>query len=135
VDLNYYLAGLPNFLFYLAVGTISLVVVMFVYKLVTPHREVALVKEGNTAAAIAIAGVMIGLSLPIASASLNSVNLYDFALWALIGGLVQILAFFISSFLIGKLSNRITTGEISAGIYSAGFAIAFGILNAASMVP
>lgn len=129
------IVGFPPFLFYLAVGVALLLVVMTIYKAVTPHDEIKLIRENNAAAATGLAGGMIGLTLPIASASLNSVNLVDFVIWGAISCLVQIIAFIIASIFVPKLHARITEGHVSAGIYAGGFAIAFGILNAVSMVP
>jgi putative membrane protein len=40
----------------------------FVYQLVTPYHERDLIRQGNTAAAVALGGALIGYVLPLASA-------------------------------------------------------------------
>ena len=52
-----------------------------VYALVTPHKEVALVREGNAAAAVSFGGVLVGLALPLAASLAASVSLPEIALW------------------------------------------------------
>jgi len=54
------LAGLPAFLLYLALGLGLLGIFVAVYVGVTPYREIALIREGNTAAAISLSGAIVG---------------------------------------------------------------------------
>ena len=63
----------------------------------TPHRELTLIKGGNGAAVVGFLGAILGFSLPLASAAANSVSIVDFVLWAIIGAVVQIAAFFVAS--------------------------------------
>ncbi|MEM7567206.1 MAG: DUF350 domain-containing protein [Pseudomonadota bacterium] len=128
-----YVAGLPAFLAYFVAGTVILVVFASVYALATPHKELTLIKGGNGAAVLAYLGAILGFSLPLASAAANSVSVIDFILWALIGAVVQIAAFFVASATMSDLPGRITRGEMSAGAWAAGIALAVGILNAACM--
>lgn len=58
-----YVSGLPAFLAYFGTGTALIIVFALIYSLVTPHRELTLVREGNTAAATAFLGALVGLSL------------------------------------------------------------------------
>ncbi len=128
-----YVAGLPAFLAYFVSGTILLAAFAGVYALATPHKELTLIKAGNGAAVLAYLGAILGFSLPLASAAANSVSVIDFILWAVIGAVVQIIAFFIASATMKDLAGRITAGEIAAGGWAAGIALAVGILNAACM--
>ena len=34
------------------------------YALITPHREIRLIREGNAAAAVSFGGVLVGLAIP-----------------------------------------------------------------------
>ncbi|MEX6506738.1 DUF350 domain-containing protein [Jiella sp. M17.18] len=128
-----YVAGLPAFLAYFVLGLIFYALFAYAYTALTPHKEFALIRAGNPAAVTAFAGTILGFSLPLASAAANSVSIVDFVVWTVIGALVQILAFYVASATMPGLSERITRGEVAAGIWGGGVALAVGILNAACM--
>lgn len=128
-----YVSGLPAFLAYFGTGIILLVVFAAVYSLVTPQREITLMRTGNAAAATAFLGALLGFSLPLASAAANSVSLVDFVIWAVIGAVIQLLAFGLAALLQRGLAARITNGEGAAGLWAGGIALIVGLLNAACM--
>jgi len=128
-----YLAGVPAFLGYFAIGLVAYAVFTGVYTALTPHKEVELIRAGNLAAVTAFLGALLGFSLPLASAAAHSVSVIDFVLWAVIGTLAQILAYFVANFTMQRLHERITNGDIAAGLWGGGIALAVGILNAACM--
>jgi putative membrane protein len=128
-----YAAGLPAFLAYFGSGIVLLVVFAALYSLVTPQKELALVRSGNAAAATAFLGALLGFSLPLASAAANSVSLVDFVIWAAIGAIIQLLAFGFAVLFQKGLPARITQGEMSAGLWAGGIALVVGLLNAACM--
>lgn len=128
-----YVAGLPAFLAYFGTGIVLLVVFATLYSLVTPQKELVLLRAGNSAAATAYLGALVGFSLPLASAAANSVSIVDFVIWAVIGGLIQLLAFGLAASTQKELANRITGGEMAAGLWAGGVALTVGLLNAACM--
>lgn len=128
-----YLAGLPAFLTYFAVGLGCYGLFVAIYTALTPHKEAQLIREGNLAAIVAFLGALLGFSLPLASAAAHSVSLTDYVLWALIGIVVQVIAFYIANFTMKDLHTKITGGDVAAGIWGGGIAIVIGILNAACM--
>lgn len=128
-----YVAGLPAFLAYFGSGILLLFVFATLYSLVTPQKEITLVRSGNCAAAAAFLGALIGFSLPLASAAANSVSIIDFVIWAAIGAIIQLLAFGLAALLQKGLAARITGGEIAAGLWAGGLALVVGLLNAACM--
>jgi len=106
----------------------------FIYQRVTPYNERTLIREGNVAAAVALGGALIGYVLPLASALSHTVSLPEFAAWALLAGVIQIVSFiFVSRVLYRALAARIEAGELAAGIYLASVSIGVGLLNAACM--
>jgi putative membrane protein len=106
----------------------------FIYQRITPYHERELIRQGNTAAAVALGGALIGYVLPLASALSHTVSLPEFAAWALLAGLIQILSFVVVSRLLYKaLASRIEAGEMAAGVYVASISIGVGLLNAACM--
>ena len=128
-----YLAGIPAFLGYFAIGMIAFAVFTGVYTALTPHKEVELIRAGNLAAVTAFLGALLGFSLPLASAAANSVSVIDYVIWAVIGILALILAFFIANLTMQRLHEKITAGDVAAGLWGGGIALAVGILNAACM--
>lgn len=132
---NELLNGLLNFAIYFAVSLVLLVVFKFIYALVTPHDEWALIKEDqNVAASVAFGGAILGFALALASAASNSVSLVDFVIWGGVALVAQIFAFGVVRFgFMPKIVERVENNEISAGIMLAAISIAVGLLNAACM--
>lgn len=127
------LAGLPAFAAYFALAVVLLLLFIRLYTWVTPHDEFGLIRANNPAAAIAFAGAIIGFAWPLASAITHSMSLLDCAIWGGVALVVQVLTFIISSAALKQLPQRITRGELAAGMFSAGCSITVGMLNAACM--
>lgn len=127
-------AGALAFLLaFLVAGAFTLAFKML-YQFVTPYRERELIRQGNTAAAIALIGALIGYVLPLASALSHTATLLEFAAWAVVAGIVQVVAFTaVRMVALPDVKARIENGEVSVGIYLAGVAVAVGLLNAACM--
>lgn len=104
-----------------------------IYCKVTPYDELKLVRQGKLAPAISFGGAVIGFVLPLYSAISHSVSLVDMLIWALIAMLVQILVFSLVRLFFKELASHIEEGQLAAATLLAVFAIAIGILNAASM--
>ncbi|CAM3835469.1 DUF350 domain-containing protein [Vreelandella rituensis] len=137
-NLGLYLSGLPAFFAYLATAAIMLVLFMMAYSKITPHKEWALIREGNAAAATAFAGAILGFTIPLYSAMANSVGFIDFILWGIVAFFVQLVTFFAIKGVLRRqgesLSTHIADNHIAYGILSGAIAVAIGLLNAASMV-
>ena len=127
------LLGLTNFVIYFGLSLVALLLFKFLYTLVTPYDEWALVKNQNSAAACALSGAVIGFSIALGSAATNSVSIVDFAVWAVVALVAQIVAFFVVRMFMPLISQRIQDNEIPAGIVLGAVSIAIGILNAASL--
>lgn len=126
--------GATAFLIAFAAAIVFFSAFKFLYQMVTPYHERDLIRQGNTAAAVALGGALIGYVLPLASALSHTVSLPEFAAWALLAGVIQILAFIVVSRVLYKaLAARIEAGELAAGVYLASISIGVGLLNAACM--
>ncbi|HWQ85152.1 DUF350 domain-containing protein [Brevundimonas sp.] len=126
--------GAISFIIAFAAAVLFFGAFKFVYQQVTPYHERDLIRQGNTAAAIALGGALIGYVLPLASALSQTVSLPEFAAWALLAGVIQILSFIVVSRILYKaLAARIEAGEVAAGVYLASISIGVGLLNAACM--
>ena len=127
------LTGLPAFAAYFALAVVLLLLFVRIYTWVTPHDEFGLIRANNSAAAVAFAGAVIGFAWPLASAITHSMSLLDCAIWGGMALVVQVLTFLLSSAVLKQLPQRITQGEVAAGVFSAACSVAVGILNAACM--
>jgi putative membrane protein len=126
--------GATAFIIAFVAAVVFFVAFKFIYQLVTPYHERDLIRQGNSAAAVALGGALIGYVLPLASALSHTVSLPEFAAWALLAGVIQIVSFIVvSRFVYKALAARIEAGELAAGIYLASISIGVGLLNAACM--
>ena len=127
------LSGLPAFLSYFATAIGLLTLFLTVYVFITPYREIALIREGNAAAAASLGGAVLGFVLPLASAIAHSVSLLDMAVWGLIALLIQLLVYGAGRLLLPGLARDIPAGRVASGAFMGALALAIGILNAACM--
>ncbi|WP_312785423.1 DUF350 domain-containing protein [Brevundimonas sp.] len=126
--------GAISFLIAFAAAGAFTLAFKLIYQWVTPYHERTLIREGNPAAAIALGGALIGYVLPLASALSHTVSLAEFAAWALLAGVIQIVVFVaVSRLAFRNLVGRIEAGEVAAAIYLAAISICVGLLNAACM--
>ncbi|WP_297509092.1 DUF350 domain-containing protein [uncultured Caulobacter sp.] len=133
-DFSSFQDGATAFLLAFVVAGLFTIAFKYIYQWVTPYNEKALIRQGNVAAAIALAGALIGYVLPLASALSHTVSLPEFAAWAALAGVIQIAAFTgVRLVALPDVKTRIENGETSIGVYLAGISIAVGVLNAACM--
>ncbi len=133
-DFGAFSVGALSFgLAFLAAGSFTLIF-KAVYRWVTPHDEGALIRAGNSAAAITLGGALVGYVIPLASALTQTHSLPEFVAWALLAGVIQIVTFvLVRQIALPDVSARIERGEISTALYLMMISIAVGILNAACM--
>ncbi|MDP1630036.1 MAG: DUF350 domain-containing protein [Caulobacter sp.] len=133
MEIQAFAAGFPVTLFHAGVTLIILVLGAFLYAQLTPHREIALIREGNTAAAISFGGVLIGLALPLADSLRASVSPLEIALWGVATIAIQLLVFRVIDLILHGLPQRIQDGEISAAALLVGAKIASALILAAAL--
>jgi len=131
-DLTEFRIGATAFVIAFITAGLFTLAFKIIYQLVTPYRERALIRQGNVAAAVALGGALIGYVLPLASALAHTVSLAEFAAWAALAGLLQIVAFLVVRLVaLPDVKARIESGEVATGIYLAAISLAVGLLNAA----
>jgi len=129
----HFLATLPNFLAYLGTAIALLAAFVTIYVYVTPYDEIALIRANNTAAAISLSGALLGFALPIANVIAHSDTLLDLAVWGVIAGIVQLLAWGVARVALPRLQEHITAGRVGPAILVAALSLTVGLLNAACM--
>lgn len=128
------LNSLPAFAGYFATALVLLAVFVVLYVFVTPYNEMALIREGNTAAAVSLGGAMIGYALPIAVAVASSHNIASMIGWGVVACIVQLLAYIVARLVLPQIVLNIPLGKLASGIFLAALSLGTGILNAGCIV-
>ena len=131
-EIQAFAAGFPIFLLHAGVTVGILFAAAALYVLLTPHKEITLIREGNSAAAISLGGVLIGLAIPLAASLKASTNVIEIGLWGAVTVVVQLLVFRLVDMILRGLPKRIQEGEISAAALLVGAKIATALLIAAA---
>jgi len=125
--------GFPVLMIHLAVTMALLVLGTTLYALLTPWKEVALIREGNTAAAVAFAGVLVGLAIPLAVSLSVSTSVRDIVIWGVATVVLQLFVFRLVDMLLTGLPQRIREGEVSAAVLLVGAKLATALILAAAL--
>ncbi|WP_018997223.1 DUF350 domain-containing protein [Hirschia maritima] len=128
-----FVSGFPDFLIYAGTAGALLLFACTFYILLTPQKEMALLKSGNASAGLALAGVIIGLAIPIASCLASSVSLADLIIWGIVSLLIQILAFRFVDLILRDLPKRIENDEAGAAILLIAVKIASAMIIASAL--
>ena len=131
--LNSFLAGFPVFIAHFALTVLLLFVGVVVYHWITPHHEMKLIREGNSAAAVSLGGMIVGLGLPLAVSLANSITLIDILIWGVVALAIQLVTYFAIDILLRGLSKRIEEGQMSSAILLAAAKISVAAINAAAL--
>jgi putative membrane protein len=131
-EVQAFAAGFPVFLLHTTVTVAILLVAAAVYILLTPDREITLIREGNTAAGVSLGGVLVGLAIPLAASLRASTNVIEIALWGVVTVVVQLLVFRLTDMILRGLPRRIQDGELSAAALLVGAKLATAMLIAAA---
>jgi putative membrane protein len=132
---EYFLKAAPQFLLYMGVAIVLTVGFLVTYSAITPQREFVLIREGKLSASLSLIGALLGFVIPLGVVIQHSVSIPDLITWGVVVLAVQVVTFLIARLAIPNLSQKITDGDISAGLFTGGVALAVGLLNASCMVP
>jgi putative membrane protein len=133
---GYFVETLPHFLAYFGAAIGLGLAFLTLYVAITPHREFALIRNGNVAASLQLTGTFLGFSLPVAMVIAHSVNIPDMLLWGAVAATVQLLTFFaIARLLFRTIEEKISEDCVASGVFVGGMGLAVGVLQAACMVP
>ena len=126
-------SGLPVLVSHFAAALAVYVVGLTIYLWATPYRELALVRAGNVAAAVTLAGAIVGLAIPLAAMLRSSTSVPDILVWGAIAAILQAATFGIVLLLLRGLPAAIEAGNVAAAIVAASAQIGVGILNAGAI--
>lgn len=126
--------ALPAFASFFATAIGLLGGFLALYVLVTPYSELALIRSGNTAAAVSLGGALLGFAMPIAVSVAVSHNLYAMIGWGVVAGVVQLLTYVAARLALPRINQNIQEGNLASGIFLASLSLGTGILNAGCIV-
>ena len=123
----------PTFIFMTAIAGVLLLAASTVYILLTPWRELALVRGGNGSAGLALAGAIVGLAIPIASCLASSLGPFDLLLWGGVALILQLLTYRIIDMILRDIPKRIEADEAGAAIVLIASKVSVAMLLAAGL--
>lgn len=132
-DIQAFATGFPLTLLHAGVTMLILVLGTTLYAMLTPHKEIVLIRDGNAAAALSLGGVMIGLAIPLAVSLSASTSIVEIAVWGVATMAVQLLVFCIVDMVLRGLPQRIQDGEVAAAALLIGAKLATALVLAAAV--
>lgn len=126
-------AAFPRFLLSTGAAGLMLLVASTIYVLLTPWKELALVRAGNTAAGVALAGAIGGLAIPISSTLASSMTVEGLLIWGAIALLMQLIAYRVVDLILRDIPGRIANDEMGAAILLAGTKLSAALILAAGL--
>ena len=132
-EIQAFATGFPITLLHFGVTLTILFAAAALYVMLTPHKEISLIREGNSAAAVSLAGVLVGLAIPLAVSLKASTTLIELALWGAAIVLVQLLIFRLVDLVLRGLPKRIQDGEMAAAAMLVGAKLATALILAAAV--
>ncbi len=128
------LSGLPFFISHVFLTLALLFVGTTIYVLLTPIKEIHLIKTGNIAAAISFSGALLGIGIPLASSLSVSNSLVEILIWGITAVVFQLLCYKLADRFLNELGERITKGELAAAILLFSIKISVSLVNAAAII-
>lgn len=127
------LSSLPVFLAHVGVTLAMLGAGVLAYEAITPYRELALVRAGNSAAGIALGSAILGLAIPLAACMARSVAVWDIVVWGVAALILQLAAFAIVAIALKRLPDAIAKDEKGAACVLASVQLAVALVIAAAV--
>ncbi|MBX9746898.1 MAG: DUF350 domain-containing protein [Hyphomonadaceae bacterium] len=115
--LSAFVSGFPDFILQLGTALGLFIASLIIYVIMTPHKELALIRAGNPSAALAFAGVVVGLAIPLGSCLAYAFSLWDLLIWGVVTLLLQLLAFRFADMFLRGLPRRIAEGDVAAAVF------------------
>ena len=132
-EVQAFASGFPTTVAHLAVTLGLMLTGAVIYALLTPWKEITLIRQGNSAAAVAFAGVLVGLAIPLAVSLSVSTSIRDIAIWGVATVVLQLLAFRAVDTLLTGLPQRIREGEVAAAVLLVGAKLSTALILAAAL--
>lgn len=133
IAIQSFVKGFPQFLIHGGVTLALLVAGCVVHVLLTPMKEMRLIRAGNVSAGISVGAVIVGLAVPMSACLATAATVYDILIWGVVAILLQLLAFRVADLLLHDLPKRIERDEVGAALVLAGVKLAAAMVMAAAL--
>ena len=127
------LQQLSAYLIHLLAGLGVVGVFVCAYLHVTPFRELHLIRNGGTAAALSLGGATLGFALTVASSILHNDTFPMFLFWAASSAVVQVIAYAFVARMLPHLNDALENNNVAMGGLMGVVSLVVGILNAAAL--
>ena len=121
------------YLLHLVTGCVLMAIFFAIYTWITPFDEIALIREGNMAAALSLAGAVIGFTLTLASSVLHSDSYEAFLIWSAGAMVVQSMGYAVITRMLPQMNGAIEHNNAAMGALMGTASLALGIINAACL--
>jgi putative membrane protein len=128
-----FLNGFPYLMAHSAAAFVILLLGVRLYMLVTPHDDLALIRQGNVAVSLSLGGTILGMAIPLAFVLAFSVSVLDVVLWGVVTLVLQIIAFFIVDKVLRNLSARLADGDMASAVLLVSVKLTTAAINAAAV--
>ena len=128
-----FLAGFPVLVLHVSVTFAMLAAAVFIYIKITPYDEIKLIRDGNTAVAVSLAGAIVGLAVPLAFSMASSISVWEVLIWGPVTLVMQLIAFRVADLVVKDLPKRIVAGEMGAAILLVSIKLGAAVINAAAV--
>ena len=132
-EVQAFATGFPLTLLHAGITVVLLGLGAALYAWLTPYKDIQLVREGNTAAAISLGAVLVGLAIPLAVSLGYSTGEVEMIIWGVAIIAVQLFVFRFTDFVLQGLPRRIQAGEVAAATFLAAIKIATALILAAAV--
>ena len=132
-EVQAFATGFPLTLLHGGITVALLFVGAGLYALLTPYRDIQLIREGNTAAAISLGSVLVGLAIPLSVSLAASNGELELLMWGLAIIAVQLFVFRFTDWVLQGLPRRIQAGEVSAATFLACVKLATALVLAGAV--
>jgi putative membrane protein len=124
---------LTLYLMVMGICLVLMIAALGVYVLITPYRELKLIGDGNRAAAVALGGTTIGLSLVFYGVTSGEFDLPDLLQWCGIGIAFQLIVPIIVGLMVPNLRRGLEADRMGYGILIGALSVAMGLINSGAL--
>ena len=132
-EVQAFATGFPVTLLHAGLALLMLIAGVAVYSVLTPHKEVQQIREGNQAAAVSFGGMLLGLAIPLAASLAASPSALEIVMWGAAVIAAQLCVSRLVDILLKGLPQRIREGEVAAAALLAAAKLAAALVLAAAV--
>jgi putative membrane protein len=133
-EVSAFVAGFPIALLHAGVAILLVALGAAIHAVLSPGKEISQIRDGNSASAVAFAGVIFGLALSQARSLAAAPSLIEIALWGGAVVAVQLFLFWLVELLLAGLAQRVRDeADISAAVLLSGAKLATAVILAAAV--